>query len=152
MLQADLLIMENKEKATLYINKYAVLVWTNMVKIHEYVTAAEFTRRWNFIESRLQMALVDRLEMVKLRLNLVMPVPMHPDHMNLEQRVTALVHNIQHSKFRYLYCLCTPLILIQIYILILGLYNTCANTCPASARLSYGHSPTHYFSIYACFN
>ena len=48
------------------------------------------------------MALVDRLEMIKLRLNLVTPVHMLPDHMNLEQRVTALVHNIQHSKSRYI--------------------------------------------------
>ena len=52
------------------------------------------------------MALVDRLEMIKLRLNLVMPVPMLPDHMNLEQRVTAIVHNIQHSKSRYIVYTC----------------------------------------------
>lgn len=48
-----------------------------------------------FVESRLQMALVDRIEQIKCRLDILFPPPILADNMNLEQRVSALVQNIQ---------------------------------------------------------
>ncbi|KAF6021537.1 camt-1 [Bugula neritina] len=51
-------------------------------------------------ESRLQMALVDRIEQIKCRLDILFPPPILADNMNLEQRVSALVQNIQRYKWR----------------------------------------------------
>ncbi|XP_067950897.1 calmodulin-binding transcription activator 2-like isoform X2 [Watersipora subatra] len=51
-------------------------------------------------ESRLQMALLDRLELIKCRLDVLFPAPISRDQMNLEQMVIALLHAVKRYKWR----------------------------------------------------